>query len=144
MGYGDMNTAPELVQEVRAAGGRIALANGRLKLSAPAPLPDGLVNDLRTHKAEVLSFLQGQASSGWNAETAALIAWFLRTPPPSEPFNLYPGVTVLRPDRFWESLKGDIAGGPGTARACTGAFQKDLRRLAELFGAASTSRQGER
>ncbi len=139
-----MSAAPALVREVQAAGGQIAFADGRLKLSAPAPLPDGLVDDLRTHKAEVLSFLQGQASLRWGAETAALIAWFLRTPPPPEPFNLYPGVTVLRPDRFWESLKGDIATGPGKARACTGAFQKDLRRLAELFGAASTPLQGER
>ncbi len=133
-----MSTAPALVLEVQAAGGQIAFADGRLKLSAPAPLPDGLVNELRTHKAEVLSFLQGQASSGWDAETTALIAWFLRTPPPPKPFSLYRGVTVLRPDRFWESLKSDIGTGPGKARACTGAFQKDLRRLAELFGGPAT------
>ncbi len=139
-----MSTAPALVREVQAAGGQIAFADGHLKLSAPAPLPDGLVNELRTHKAEVLSFLQGQASSGWDAETAGLIAWFLRTPPPPEPFELYQGVTVIRPVHFWEYLKGDIAGGPCKARACTGAFQKDLRRLAELFGAASTPLQGER
>ncbi len=139
MGYGDMNPAPELVREVRAAGGQIALADGRLKLSAPAPLPDGLVDDLRTHKAKVLSFLQGQASLRWGAETAALVAWFLGTPPPPEPFELYRGVTVLRPDRFWESLEADIAGGPGGARARSGAFQKDLRRLAKLFGVASTA-----
>ena len=129
-----MSTAPSLVRQVQAAGGQIAFADGRLKLSAPAPLPDGLVSELRIHKAEVVSFLQGQASSGWDAETASLIAWFLKTPPPSEPFELYQGVTVLRPDRFWEYLKGDIAAGPGKARACTGAFQKDLRRLAQLFG----------
>ena len=103
-------------------------------MSAPAPLPDGLVNELRTHKAEVLSFLQGQASSGWGAETGRLIEWFLKTPPPPDPFDLHQGVTILRPDRFWEYLKGDIAGGPGVARAYTGAFQKDLRRLAQLFG----------
>ncbi len=141
-----MNTAPALVQEVRAAGGQIAVADGRLKLSAPAPLPDGLVDELRTHKAEVLSFLQGQASLKWGTETAALIAWFLGTPPPSEPFELYRGVTVLRPDRFWESLKGDIAGGPAVARARSGALQKDLRRLTELFGSPSpaTTPQGER
>ncbi len=144
MGYGDMNTATALIREVKAAGGQIAVADGRLKLSAPAPLPDGLVNDLRTHKAEVVSFLQGQASSRWGAETAALVAWFLGTPPPSAPFSLYPGVTVLRPDRFWESLEADIAGGPAGARARTGALQKDLGRLAELFGAASTPLQGER
>lgn len=144
MGYGDMSTAPALVREVEAAGGQIAFADGRLKLSAPAPLPDGLVDELRAHKAEVLSFLQGQASSGWDAETAALIEWFSRTPTPPEPFNLYPGVTVLRPDRFWESLKGDIAGGPDMARARTGAFQKDLRRLAELFGSGPVRHQGGR
>ncbi len=129
-----MSAAPALVREVQAAGGQIAFADGRLKLSAPAPLPEGLVNDLRTHKAEVLSFLQGQASSRWGAETAALIEWFLRTPPLPEPFELYKGVTVMRPVHFWEYLKGDIAVGPGKARACTGAFQKDLRRLAQLFG----------
>ncbi len=134
-----MSAAPALVREVQAAGGQIAFADGRLKLSAPAPLSDGLVNDLRTHKAEVLSFLQGQASLRWGAEIAALIAWFLGTHPPSEPFELYQGVTVLRPDRFWEFLKGDIAGGPAGARARTGALQKDLRRLTELFGSPSTA-----
>ncbi len=55
-------------------------------------------------------------------------------PPPTEPFELQQGVTVLRPEGLWDYLKGDIAAGPGKARACTGAFQKDLRRLAELFG----------
>ncbi|MEE9290937.1 MAG: hypothetical protein V3U99_07965 [Alphaproteobacteria bacterium] len=123
---------------MQAAGGQIAFADGRLKLSAPAPLPDGLVNDLRTHKAEVLSFLQGQASSGWDAETAALVEWFLKTPPPPEPFELHQGVTVVRPAHFWEYLKGDIAAGPGVARAYMGTFQKDLRRLAVLFGGPAT------
>ena len=135
-----MSTAPALVREVEAAGGQIAFADGRLKLSAPAPLPDGLVSDLRAHKAEILSFLQGQASSRWGAETAALVAWFLGTPPPPKPFELYQGVTVLRPDRFWESMEADIAGGPDMARARTGAFQKDLRRLALLFGGPATAR----
>ena len=80
-------------------------------------------------------------SPAWDAETAALIEWFLKTPLPTEPFEMYQGVTVLRPDRFWESLKGDIAAGPGKARAYTGAFQKDLRRLAELFGGPAKFRQ---
>ncbi len=72
--------------------------------------------------------------TAWEPGIATLIEWFNRTPPPPEPFDLHQGVTVMRPDRFWEYLKGDIAGGPGKARACTGAFQKDLRRLAQLFG----------
>ena len=70
----------------------------------------------------------------WNPEIAGLIKWFLGTSPPPEPFILYQGVRVSRPFDFWKALKGDIAAGPGKARAFTGAFQKDLRRLALLFG----------
>ena len=73
-------------------------------------------------------------SPAWEPETAALIEWFLKVRPPAKSFDLYQGVTVLRPVHFWQSLKGDIAAGPDKARAYTGAFQKDLRRLAELFG----------
>ena len=75
----------------------------------------------------------------WDPETATLIEWFLKTPPPAEPFELHQGVTILRPEGLWDYLKGDIAAGPGKARACTGAFQKDLRRLAELFGGPATA-----
>ena len=78
--------------------------------------------------------------TAWDPEIAALIEWFLRTPPPPKPFDLHQGVTVLRPDRFWEYLRGDIAAGPGVARAYSGAFQKDLRRLAELFGGSAPTR----
>ncbi len=82
-------------------------------------------------------------SPAWGTEIAALVEWFLRTPAPPEPFELYRGVTVLRPDRFWESLKGDIAGGPAVGRARSGALQKDLRRLAELFDSRPARHQGE-
>ncbi len=81
-------------------------------------------------------------SPTWDAETAALIEWFNGTPPPPEPFELHQGVTVLRPEGFWQYLKDDIAGGPGMARARMGAFQKDLRRLAELFGGPSGTNLG--
>ena len=83
-------------------------------------------------------------SPAWGDEIAALISWFLGTPPPTKPFELYQGVTVMRPVHFWEYLKSDIATGPGKARACTGAFQKDLRRLAELFGRPPGADRGER
>ena len=74
----------------------------------------------------------------WDAEMADLIHWFETTPPPAEPFEIHQGVTVLRLEGFFEYLRGDIAAGPGKARAYTGAFQKDLRRLAELFGGPVT------
>ena len=72
--------------------------------------------------------------SEWDAETAKLIDWFERTPPPSEPFELCRGVTVLRPETLWAYLRRDIAAGPGRGRAYYGAFQADLKRLFELFG----------
>ena len=81
-------------------------------------------------------------NQGWDPETARLIKWFLGTSPPPEPFILYQGVRVSRPAAFWQALKGDIAGGPGMARGRSGALQKDLQRLAQLFG--GSVREGER
>lgn len=70
----------------------------------------------------------------WDAEIAATIEWFLATAPPAEPFQLHPGVWIAHPARWWASLRDDIAVGPGKGRAYYGALQKDLRRIAELFG----------
>jgi len=69
----------------------------------------------------------------WDAETERLIEWFLNTPPPTEPFQIYSGVWIAGPARYWDSLRGDIAAGPKVGRDCFGAVRGDLRRLAELF-----------
>ena len=66
---------------------------------------------------------------GWDAETAALIAWFLKTEPPAHPFKLQQAVTIAHPDNYWEYLRQDIAAGPGRARGKTGAFQENLRQV---------------
>jgi hypothetical protein len=50
-----------LVKAVHDAGGRLAIAGGKLKVSAPEPLPDALVGELRAHKAEVLTYLNKRA-----------------------------------------------------------------------------------
>ncbi|MCH8112836.1 MAG: hypothetical protein IH905_12935 [Proteobacteria bacterium] len=68
-------------------------------------------------------------SQRWDPETAALIEWFLKTKPPSGPFRLQQAVTIARPDKYWEYLKGDVAAGPSRVRGRTGALQDDLRRL---------------
>ena len=36
----------------------------------------------------------------WDAEIAALVEWFPKTPPPPEPFESHQAVTVLRRDGF--------------------------------------------
>ena len=129
-------TAAELVREVEVAGGRlIPLDDGGLRVAAPEPLPDDLVNRLRQHKPEVIAILTRAdlQASGWDAETAALIEWFLTTSPPRAPFTLSKAVVVAHPARWWEALRCDLAAGPNGPRARYGALQQDLRRLAALM-----------
>ncbi len=72
-------------------------------------------------------------SAEWDAEMLTLIRWFLGTHPPTEPFELSEGVTVIRPTLWWAATRRDIAAGPNSPRARTGALQQDLRRLAVLM-----------
>jgi TubC N-terminal docking domain len=51
-------SAVPLIEAVQRAGGAIALQGGRLRLSAPEPLPESLLQELRVHKAEVIDHLQ--------------------------------------------------------------------------------------
>ena len=85
-------------------------------------------------KPDAQRLLSLDHSTAWEPEIAALIDWFNRTPPPSKPFEMYRAVTILRPARYWRYFEADILAGPGKARAYTGGLQKDLRRLADLFG----------
>jgi hypothetical protein len=50
-------TAAPVIEAVRRAGGRILVRGGHLRLSAPAPLPDMLIAQVRQHKAEILDVL---------------------------------------------------------------------------------------
>ncbi len=50
-------SAALLIGQVQAAGGSIRATDGRLKLSAPRPLPSDLVETIKAHKAEVLAYL---------------------------------------------------------------------------------------
>ncbi len=62
-----MSATPDIIAQVRAAGGRVIIIEDRLKVRAPLPLPDKLVAELRLHKAEVLAFLQDRKSV-WTPE----------------------------------------------------------------------------
>ena len=136
MGDGIITTAAtDLVREVESAGGRLSpLDDGRLRVTAPEPLSEDLVDRIRQHKPEVIAILTspGLQASGWDSETAELIRWFSGAEPPTKPFELSKGVTVANPAHFWEALRRDIAAGPRGPRARYGALQQDLRRLADL------------
>jgi len=126
-------SAVEALREMEAAGGRVELlGDGRLHIEAPEPLPDDLVDRIRANKPEIVAMLAGHADKrgAWDAETARLIEWFMRTPPPRRPIELCKGVVIANPALWWTALMRDIADGPGGPRACCGAMQADLKRLA--------------
>ena len=71
----------------------------------------------------------GAHPEDWDAESLRLIAWFETATPPTEPFALCRGVTILDPARWWRSIEGDIGCGPSGPRARYGAVQGDLKKL---------------
>lgn len=138
----DMSAAAEALQLARQCGVRVKADGGDLILAAASPPPATVLDALKHYKPEIVSLLAvsddpqiaATAIFAWDVETAELIAWFLRTSPPTNPFELCSGVTILRPAQFWRDLKADIARGPERAPGITGALQDDLRKLPRLFG----------
>jgi hypothetical protein len=63
-------SALPLIEAVERAGGAIALRGDRLQLSAPEPLPENLLQELRLHKAEVLDHLRHAPGSGLRESNA--------------------------------------------------------------------------
>jgi TubC N-terminal docking domain len=66
-------SALPLIEAVQRAGGAIAVHGGRLRLSAPEPLPENLLQKLRTHKTEVIEHLQHARQSGLGQPAAKAI-----------------------------------------------------------------------
>ncbi len=120
--------AVTLLQEAEAAGLSVRVEGDRLGVRGPESA-GAIAERLLDHKAEVLKVL----SAEWDAEMLTLIRWFLGTHPPTDPFELCRGVTVIRPALWWTATRRDIAAVPGGPRARYGALQSDLRRLAALM-----------
>ena len=99
-----MSATPDIIAQVRAAGGRIMIIEDRLKVRAPLPLPDKLVAELRLHKAEVIDFL-----------TRPVARVVLLHCPPDVPETWTQGVADLLtmvspascPAEWWEALRED-------------------------------------
>jgi hypothetical protein len=49
-----MSAARKLIERVADLGGRLAVEAGRVRVEAPAPLPDDLLVELREQKAEIV------------------------------------------------------------------------------------------
>lgn len=66
-----MTAVLDILRDVEAAGGTVAVEGADLRLRADKPLPDALVNALREHKAEVINLLAAKAAHAQYSETAA-------------------------------------------------------------------------
>jgi hypothetical protein len=104
-------SALPLIEAVERAGGAIALRGDRLRLSAPEPLPENLLEELRAHKAEVLDHLRlacGAMRKGTKTVTPTNVGAL-----PKEPVAAWSdGVAILRsmppprtyPAHAWKQL----------------------------------------
>ena len=128
-----MTVARELIELAHRHGIEMFPAGDRIRLRAASPPPKEVVDALRDRKADVIAALNARIAEQWG-DAAEAVAWFLGSEPPSEPFELRPAVTVLRPATFWVYLRADIDAGPGTGRDTYGAVRNELRRLYALFG----------
>ncbi len=139
LGNGTRNISPQERNAPRNAGGTTSLK----ALAAKALERNARWNAAGTRSRNGGTRVEHAAKPhpprelAWDEETARLIEWFMRTPPPAKPFELCRGVVILKPALWWASLKRDIADGPGGPRARHGALQADLRRLARVMGAAT-------
>jgi len=109
--------------------------------NGPSPSKTPIQQADKTDK-RLLGSNAGARGGVWDAETTLLIEWFMRTPPPAKPSDLYQGVVILKPALWWTALKRDIAEGPKGPRAHYGAVQSDLKRLARVMG-VTASRHGK-
>jgi hypothetical protein len=66
-------SAVPLIEAVQRAGGTITLQGDRLRLSAPEPLPENILLELRVHKADVIAYLQRARPSGLGPSPAATL-----------------------------------------------------------------------
>ncbi len=121
--------AVNLLQEATAAGLVVRVDGERLVVRGPKSA-SAIAERLLDYKAEVIEALTAE----WDDEMLALIKWFLGTHPPTGPFEICRGVTVIKPALWWTVMRGELVLGPhGTPRGRTGALREDLLKLAALF-----------
>ena len=140
-----MSAAAQLLDQVRAAGGTVEINDGKVRLRAPSPLPDELVDALRSRKAEIIGLLTTEHASRIAArwgDLAGIAEWFLTATPLAEPFLLKRGVRITDPARWWRDTIIDIHQGPNGPRARYGALQDDLWRAWRMFRAAGQTGLG--
>ena len=144
--------AEELKSQLESFGCRLFLEgddNIRFRF-AGKQIPDNakpLLHELKIHKSEVVNILKadniialreiGEAEAivmaEWPPEMRELIIWFMELEPPTEPFYLEPYIHVIDPEKFFASLKREIASGHSCPRGRNGALLYDLNKLRKFI-----------
>jgi hypothetical protein len=107
-------SALPLIEAVERAGGAIALHGDRLRLSAPEPLPENLLQELRLHKTEVLLHLR-HARRPARKDTSTAASTSVEALPVEAIAAWSSGVALLRgmpaprayPGHAWQQLIAD-------------------------------------
>ena len=86
--------AEAILKQARAQGATFqVLEQGRLKVQAPSPLPESLMEEVRQHKADILALL-APSNPVHDEDTARLLAWASQA--------AEAGLTLPEPVRFFE------------------------------------------
>ena len=102
--------AQDLIARLKAAGGRLSLEDGQVFIEAPAPLPGGLVEQLRAAKPALVSMLTAAEPDARPGANVVLLAV-----PPGVPEDWAQGVCDLLamvrpaawPEAHWCQLRED-------------------------------------
>jgi hypothetical protein len=142
----------DLLSDLAVTGYTILLEGDNIRYSYQKPgnppiSAKLLIDELKKFKAEVVSILKKGSSivpkektqtetnpkTSWPPEVQYLIDWFMTLDTPTEPFYLAPHIRVINPEKFFASLKREIATGPTGPRARMGTLQSDLQSLESYF-----------
>ncbi len=111
-----MTVAHDLLRQVEAVGGLAEARGGKLRLKAPRPLPDELMNALRRHKAEVLAALVAPCDT---AEGLARLGT-MSPPPDAERLAVEAAIARWLNEHPPHDVVADTCAGCGAALGPTG------------------------
>lgn len=69
----------------------------------------------------------------WPPEVQSLVNWFMELEPLTEPFYLEPHIRVIDPDKYFKSLRREIAMSSSCPRGRNGALIYDLKILRKII-----------
>ena len=124
-----------LLSDLSVIGYEVCLEGETIRLrykkpNAPPESARQLIDELRECKQEAIKILATAKDAAiWPDDVHELINWFMELEALPEPFYLEPHIRVIDPDKYFKSLRQEIAMGPSCPRGRNGALMYDLNIL---------------